>query len=187
MTQPISYGGRPLMPAPGAPTPELRVAQFRGHARRLVWSALVLIVVAGACGWFYDNLPAPFENWMMLAAAGAVVFLLVAPAVPRMVVARLHHHHPPGDRALRSPGRRRRELVARAGIHDRGAARHPAADVGRGHADALERRGRAAAARRTSRASISCTRRSSIRSRSTRSSPTAMRSRCRRRSSGRPS
>lgn len=66
-----------MMPAPGAPTPELRVAQFRGHARRLFWSAVVLIVVAGACGWLYGNLPAPFENWMMLAAAGVVVLLLV--------------------------------------------------------------------------------------------------------------
>jgi membrane protein YdbS with pleckstrin-like domain len=78
VTQPISYGGgRPMAPAPGAPTPELRVARFHGHARRLVWSALVLIVVAGLCGWFWDNLPAPLENWMMLAGAGAVVFLLV--------------------------------------------------------------------------------------------------------------
>jgi membrane protein YdbS with pleckstrin-like domain len=65
------------MPAPGAPTPELRVAQFRGHARRLFWSALVLIAVAAACGWLYDNLPTPLENWMMFAAAGVVVFLLV--------------------------------------------------------------------------------------------------------------
>ena len=77
MTQPTTYGGRPHMPAPGAPVPELRVARFRGHARRLFWSALVLVAVAGACGWFYDNLPAPFENWMMFAAAGVVVFLLV--------------------------------------------------------------------------------------------------------------
>ena len=77
MTQPISYGGRPMTPAPGAPTPELRVARFRGHARRLTWSALVLIAVAGATGYFYDNLPAPFEDWMLLAAAGAIVLLLV--------------------------------------------------------------------------------------------------------------
>lgn len=67
--------GRPLMPAPGAPTPELRVARFRPHARRLVWSALVVIAVAGATGYFFDNLPAGFENWMLVAAAGAVVFL----------------------------------------------------------------------------------------------------------------
>jgi membrane protein YdbS with pleckstrin-like domain len=77
MTQPMSYGGRPMAPAPGAPTPELRVARFRGLARRLTWSALVLIAVAGACGYFYDNLPAPLENWMLLAGAGVVVFLLV--------------------------------------------------------------------------------------------------------------
>lgn len=77
MTQPTTYDGRPQMPAPGAPTPELRVASFRGHARRLFWSALVLIVVAGACGWLYDNLPESLENWMLLAAAGTVVFLLV--------------------------------------------------------------------------------------------------------------
>ncbi len=77
MTQPISYGGRPMAPAPGAPTPELRVARFRGHARRLTWSALVLIVVAGACGFFYANLPAPLENWMLLTAAAVVVLLLV--------------------------------------------------------------------------------------------------------------
>src|SRR6185312_5510297 len=76
MTQPI-YGGRPLTPAPGAPTPELRVARFRTHARRLFWSALVLVAVAGAVGYFYGNLPAPFENWMLLTAAAVVVFLLV--------------------------------------------------------------------------------------------------------------
>jgi membrane protein YdbS with pleckstrin-like domain len=77
MTQPMSYGGRPMTPAPGAPTPELLVARFRPHARRLAWSALVLIVVAGACGYFYGNLPAPFENWMLLTAAAAVLLLLV--------------------------------------------------------------------------------------------------------------
>lgn len=77
MTQPTSYGGRPLTPAPGAPTPELLVARFRGHARRLAWSAIVLIVVAGVSGYLYGNLPAPFENWMLLAAAAAVVLVLV--------------------------------------------------------------------------------------------------------------
>ena len=73
----MSYGGRPLTPAPGAPTPELLVARFRGHARRLTWSAVVLVAVAGACGYFYGNLPAPFENWMLLAAAAGIVLLLV--------------------------------------------------------------------------------------------------------------
>ncbi len=77
MTQPTTYGGRPPMVVPGAPTPELRVARFRGHARRLFWSALVLIAVAGALGYFYGNLPAPFENWMLLTAAAALVLFLV--------------------------------------------------------------------------------------------------------------
>ena len=77
MTQSMSYGGRPLTPAPGAPTPELLVARFRGHARRLFWSALVLIAVAAACGYLYGHLPAPFEDWMLLTAAGTVVLLLV--------------------------------------------------------------------------------------------------------------
>ncbi|MDL9980290.1 PH domain-containing protein [Microbacterium sp. ASV49] len=72
-----SIGGRPLTPAPGIPTPELRVARFRGHARRLTWCALVLIVTAGAVGYFYGNLRTPFTNWMLLAAGGAIVLLLV--------------------------------------------------------------------------------------------------------------
>ncbi|WP_438353569.1 PH domain-containing protein [Microbacterium sp. CJ88] len=77
MTQPTTYGGRPFMPAPGAPTPELRVARIRTHAGRLFWSALVLIAVAGAVGFFSGNLPDPFQDWMLWAAAGAVVLLLV--------------------------------------------------------------------------------------------------------------
>ena len=65
------------MVVPGAPSPELRVARFRRHARRLAWSALVLVTVAGAVGYFYGNLPAPFQDWMLLTAAGIVVVLLV--------------------------------------------------------------------------------------------------------------
>lgn len=65
------------MPAPGAPTPELRVARFRPRASRLFWSALVLIAVAGAVGYFYGNLREPFADWMLLTAAGVVVLLLV--------------------------------------------------------------------------------------------------------------
>ena len=75
MTQPVTYGGRVPTPAHGTPAPELRVARFRSHARHLVWPALVLIVVAGAVGYFYGNLPAPFENWMLLTAAAVVLFL----------------------------------------------------------------------------------------------------------------
>ncbi|TFV83811.1 PH domain-containing protein [Microbacterium sp. dk485] len=76
MTSPTTYGGRPLTPAPGVPTPELRVARFRPHARRLFWSALLVIAAAGAVGYFYGNLPAPFEDWMLLTAAAAAVLLL---------------------------------------------------------------------------------------------------------------
>jgi len=65
------------MPAPGASAPELRIARIRSHARPLAWSALVLIGVSGATAYFYDNLPAPFENWMLVTAATAVVLLLV--------------------------------------------------------------------------------------------------------------
>jgi membrane protein YdbS with pleckstrin-like domain len=71
------------MPAPGAPAPELRVARFRSHARRLFWSALVLIAVAGGVGYFLGNLREPFADWMLLAAAGALVLLLVV--VPYLV------------------------------------------------------------------------------------------------------
>ena len=77
MSQPTGIGGRPFTPAAGAPTPELRIARFRGHARRLTWSALVLIAVAGATGYLWDNLPAPLQNWMLLTAAAIVVLLLV--------------------------------------------------------------------------------------------------------------
>lgn len=68
---------RPLAPAPGAPTPELRVARFRRHGAWLVWPALVVIAVAGLTGYFYDNLPWTWaKNWMLIAAAAAAVLLL---------------------------------------------------------------------------------------------------------------
>lgn len=72
-----------MTPPPGAPAPELLVARFRAHARRLGWSALVLIGVAGATAFLYDNLPAPLENWMLLSAAGAVVLVVVV--IPYLV------------------------------------------------------------------------------------------------------
>ncbi|WP_223627659.1 PH domain-containing protein [Microbacterium sp. EST19A] len=71
------------MPPPGAPTEELMIARFRGHARRLFWSALVLIASFGATAFFYDNLPAGLENWMLLTAAGVLVLLVVV--VPYIV------------------------------------------------------------------------------------------------------
>lgn len=69
--------GRPLAPAPGVSTPELLIAKIRGRRPALILSAIVLIGVAAAAGYFYDNLPAPFENWMLLAAAAVVIFVLV--------------------------------------------------------------------------------------------------------------
>lgn len=77
MSQPTSYGGRPLTPAPGAPVRELRVARFRGHARRMTWPALILIAAAAGCGYLYDNLPAPLQSWMLLTATALVVLFLV--------------------------------------------------------------------------------------------------------------
>jgi membrane protein YdbS with pleckstrin-like domain len=65
------------MPPPGAQTEELLIARFRSHARRLFWSAVVLIAVFGATAYFYDNLPSGIENWMLLSAAGVAVLLLV--------------------------------------------------------------------------------------------------------------
>lgn len=62
-----------MMPPPGAPVEERLIARFRGHARRLLWSALLLIAVCGATAYFYGNLPAPFENWMLLGAAAVLI------------------------------------------------------------------------------------------------------------------
>ncbi|MGN8024980.1 PH domain-containing protein [Microbacterium sp. 22242] len=82
MTQPMGLGGRPTMPPPGAPAEERLIARFHPHARHLFWSALLLIVVAGATGFFTRNLPKPFAQWlpapwMLWAVAGVVVLLLV--------------------------------------------------------------------------------------------------------------
>ena len=76
MNQPTAYTGRPLTPAPGAEPRELRIARVRPHARRLFWSALVLIVVAGAVGYFSGNLPAPLADvpdWALWAVAGVII------------------------------------------------------------------------------------------------------------------
>lgn len=71
-----------MMPAPGAPAEELLIARFRGHARALFWSAVLLIAVFGVTAYFYDNLPEGFENWMLLVAAAAlIVFGVLVPYV----------------------------------------------------------------------------------------------------------
>lgn len=77
MTSPNAYPGRPVAPAPGAPTPERRIARLRPHARRLFWSAVVLVGSAGAVGYFTGNLPGPLQDWMLWAAAVLAVLLLV--------------------------------------------------------------------------------------------------------------
>lgn len=71
-----------MMPAPGAPAEELLIARFRGHARALFWSAVLLIVVFGVTAYFYNNLPEGYENWMLFVAAGAlIVFGVLIPYV----------------------------------------------------------------------------------------------------------
>lgn len=77
MTEPTPYAGRPATPAPGVSAPELRIARIRPQARRLLFSVLVLLAVAGAVGYFVGNLPPGWQDWMLLAAAGLVVLLLV--------------------------------------------------------------------------------------------------------------
>ena len=104
MTQPTTYGGRPLMPAPGAPTPELRVARFRGHARRLFWSALVLDR-RGRRVRLASTATSPRRSRTGCCSPRPVswCFLLVVLPVPRLVVARLHDHDAAGHRALGHP------------------------------------------------------------------------------------
>lgn len=56
---------------------ELRIATFRRGAELLVIPAVLLIVVAGAAGYLYGNLPDPYEDWMLLSAAAAIILLAV--------------------------------------------------------------------------------------------------------------
>lgn len=81
MTQPTAYPGRPLTPAPGAEVRELRIARVHSHARRLFWPAALLVVIAGATGYFSGNIPDPLrgwlQDWMLWSAAGVVFVLLV--------------------------------------------------------------------------------------------------------------
>lgn len=77
VTQPTSIRGRPQTPPPGAPTPELLIARLRPHARRLLWSALLLIAAGAATGYFWGHLPEPFTDVMLILAAGLLVVLFV--------------------------------------------------------------------------------------------------------------
>lgn len=77
MTQPSLIGGRPSLPPPGSETQELLIARFRSRASGLFLSAVILIVTAGAVAFYADNLPDPFENWMLFAVAIVVILLVV--------------------------------------------------------------------------------------------------------------
>ena len=85
MIQPSQIGGHPNLPAPGTQVPELVVARLRSHARRLSWSALVLIVVCALAGFWINNDRSPLLAWVpesahtavLLSAAGLVVIVLV--------------------------------------------------------------------------------------------------------------
>lgn len=107
------------MPPPGAPSEELLIARFRPHARRLFWSALVLIATFGATAYLYGNLPDGFENWMLLAAAGAVVlFAVVVPFVvwysrrTTLTTRRVIVHHGIGARQRREMSHARGYTIA---------------------------------------------------------------------------
>lgn len=71
-----TIGGRPVTPPPGSPAPELLVARVRGHARRLFWSALILVGTCAAVGYFTNNVPFSWANNLMLWLAAAVVILV---------------------------------------------------------------------------------------------------------------
>ncbi|GAA1530719.1 membrane protein YdbS with pleckstrin-like domain [Microbacterium ginsengiterrae] len=75
MTQPVTLGGRPMMPPPGAPAEERLIARFRSQAPGLVWSAALFMAVCGGTAYLYDNLPDGYENWMLLSVAGLLILL----------------------------------------------------------------------------------------------------------------
>ena len=64
------------MPPPGTPSEELLIARFRSHARRLFWSALVLIATFGATGYFFGNLPWIKQNLSVVIVGIIAVSLL---------------------------------------------------------------------------------------------------------------
>lgn len=128
MTQPSVYPGRPQAPAPGSASPERRLARFRRHARRLFWSALVLIGVATALGFFTGSVPPLGEEvvgvlgdrvlggillWDLLLWLVALVLVVLLVVVP--YVRWLSHTYTITTRRIVEQsglfGRRRRELA----------------------------------------------------------------------------
>lgn len=55
--------------------PEKVVARLRPHARVLIWPTLLLFALAGATGYFYGNMPEPWQNPAVLAGAIALAVL----------------------------------------------------------------------------------------------------------------
>lgn len=61
---------------------EVKVMRFRPHARRLFWSAAILIALSGAVPYFTNSFPEEWQNWAFLAGAGgALVFFVLGPFV----------------------------------------------------------------------------------------------------------
>ncbi|MEP6480575.1 MAG: PH domain-containing protein [Rhodoglobus sp.] len=54
---------------------EVVVARLRPHARALFWPTLLLVVIAGALGFFSGRLT---ESWQVIAALGAAGIVVVA-------------------------------------------------------------------------------------------------------------
>ena len=64
----------------GADPRETVVARLRPHVRGLVWPSILLLLLAGATGFFAGTLPEEWMNLAVLAAAGIlVVFGCIVP------------------------------------------------------------------------------------------------------------
>ncbi|TFD09639.1 PH domain-containing protein [Cryobacterium sp. TMT1-2-2] len=60
--------------------PEKVVARLRPHARVLAWPTLLLFALAGGTGYFFGNLPEPWQNATLLA--GAILLALLGWLLP---------------------------------------------------------------------------------------------------------
>lgn len=60
--------------------PEKIVARLRPHVRVLAWPTLLLFALAGATGYFYGNMPEPWQNPAVLA--GAIVLAVLGWLLP---------------------------------------------------------------------------------------------------------
>ncbi|HEV7951096.1 MAG TPA: PH domain-containing protein [Glaciihabitans sp.] len=61
---------------PTSPEAERLVAHLRPNARALFWPAIVLIVIAAACGYFTGTFADVWQNWAVVGVALALIFLL---------------------------------------------------------------------------------------------------------------